>query len=230
MTTQPPDFSRRERQIVDALIDAKSVKDIALDLDLSVNTVKDYLKAIYRKAAVHSARELVRDLAPAGRFSTPPDTALAQLLHTAQALSVPAAPNQALAQLAAAVRRCTRAQRVAFGRWLNPSGELYLALEQPAVMLRAGSFAFRVHERGWSKLDTAEAGGAEARQLSRLGLNGEIIGVQCQHGAHAQVLLAAAPDCFGPLDAATIRLLARLSQSSLELQPHPHRRELAAIA
>src|SRR6185437_6337674 len=66
------EFSPRERQIVDAVLQAKSVKDIAADLDLSVNTVKDYLKVIYRKAMVHSARELMRKLMPGGR--PPPPT------------------------------------------------------------------------------------------------------------------------------------------------------------
>ena len=225
------EFSRREQQIVDAVMQAKSVKDIALDLDLSVNTVKDYLKVIYRKAMVHSARELMRKLLPASRQAPPADHALAQVLHSAQALAAASSAGAAQAQLTAAVRRCTRAQRVAFARWICPSGELYLALEQPAVLLRAGEFAQRVRERGWARLEARDARTPEARQLMRAGLGGEVIGVECGAGARTQVLLAASDQgALGPLDAGTIRLLARLAQVAPEREPVPQREGLAAIA
>lgn len=52
-------FSPREQQIIEALAAAKSMNAIAADLHLTPNTVKSYVKGIYHKAEVHSARELV---------------------------------------------------------------------------------------------------------------------------------------------------------------------------
>src|SRR6185437_7187692 len=213
------EFSPRERQIVDAVLQAKSVKDIAADLDLSVNTVKDYLKVIYRKAMVHSARELMRRLMPGGRPAPAADHALVQLLHAAQGLAASTSPSAAQAQLAAAVRRCSRAQRVAYGRWVCPTGDLYLALDQPAVLVRAGEFAHRLRDRGWARLESPDPRSPEARQLQRAGLGGELIGVALNASGRAQVLLAASDkESFGPLDLSTIRLLAQLARFG----PHPH--------
>lgn len=52
-------FSPRERQIIEALAAAKKMHAIAADLRLTPNTVKSYVKGIYHKAEVHSARELI---------------------------------------------------------------------------------------------------------------------------------------------------------------------------
>lgn len=220
MTQVASDFSQRERQIVGGLLEAKSVKDIACELGLSANTVKDYLKTIYRKAQVHSARELMVRLVPApARWTAappPPDTALAQLLQTTQTLEVAPAPAEALQQLTAAVRRCTRARRVSFWRLLRGGGEPLLANDGGGAPLRLGGFALRLIERGWARLEPGEMAGVEGRQLTAAGLAGEVIGVQCAPCARVQVLLAGDPTegRFGPLDAATIRLLARLSSST----------------
>ncbi|HUX66074.1 MAG TPA: helix-turn-helix transcriptional regulator [Terriglobales bacterium] len=210
-------FSQRERQIVGAVLEAKAVKDIAVEFDLSVNTVKDYLKTIYRKAQVHSARELMVKLAsgPEGAPPPPPDTALAQLLQTAQALAAAAAPQEALQQLGAAVRRCTRARRVSFWRVLRAPGELVLAPEAGGMPLHAAEFAHRILERGWARLEASQMRSLEGRQLAAAGLGGEVIGVACAPTVRVQILLAGDPveSHFGPLDAAVIRLLARLAGS-----------------
>jgi len=211
-------FSQREQQIVAALLAAKAVKDIAVEFDLSVNTVKDYLKTIYRKAQVHSARELMVKLAaePGGPPPPPPDTALAQLLQTAQALAAAPAPAEALQQLSAAVRRCTRARRVSFWRLVRPPGDLFLAPEGGGAPLRAAGFAQRILERGWARLDASQKRTLEGRQLAAAGLAGEVIGVACAPTVRVQILLAGDPleARFGPLDPAVIRLLARLAGSS----------------
>ena len=145
----PRRFSPRERQIIDALLAAKAVKDIARELELSINTVKDYLKSIYRKAQVHSARELMVQF---GHSSAAlPDTALAQLLHAAQSLAPSALPSEVLAQLSAAVRRCTRAQRVSYWRQLGGPGEPVWANDTGGPSLRLGAFTRRVQERGWAR-------------------------------------------------------------------------------
>ncbi|MGH9480618.1 MAG: LuxR C-terminal-related transcriptional regulator [Terriglobales bacterium] len=222
MIQATPEFSQRERQIVGGLLEAKAVKDIAAELGLSANTVKDYLKTIYRKAQVHSARELMLRVAPPpapwAMAPPPPDTALAQLLQTAQTLATGAAPAEALQQLQAAVRRCTRARRVSYWRLLRGSAEPLLANDRGVAPLRLGGFTLRLLERGWTRLEPAELAGAEGRQLAAAGLAGEVIGVRCSPSARVQVLLAGDPaeGRFGPLDAATIRLLARLASSTTD--------------
>lgn len=214
-------FSPREQQIVGAVLEAKAVKDIAVELDLSVNTVKDYLKTIYRKAQVHSARELMLRLAPAGAPAPPPDTALAQLLQTAQALAQRPAPAEALLQLGAAVRRCTPARRVSFCRLARGTGDLYLAAEATGAPLRTPVFAARILERGWARMEASQMHTPEGRCLAACGLTGEVIGVACAPSVRAQVLLAGDPleGRFGPLDAAIIRLLARLASSTADRNP-----------
>ncbi|HET9785225.1 MAG TPA: helix-turn-helix transcriptional regulator [Terriglobales bacterium] len=221
MTTVERDFSRRERQIVGALCEAKAVKDIARELDLSVNTVKDYLKTIYRKAQVHSARELMRKMAASEPAPTA-DSGLALLLHTAQRLSSAAPPAEVLAQLHAAIRGCTRARRVSFWHWLRNGAQLCLAGDpastRPGPVLRVDGFARQLRERGWARLERHEMGGFEGREFATQGLLGEVIGVACGPTARVQVVLAGDPleGRFGPLDAPTVRLLVRLIHSSGE--------------
>lgn len=208
------EFSQRERQIVYAVLQAKAVKDIAHDLDLSVNTVKDYLKTIYRKAEVHSARELMRQCQ--AERAVPADVGLAQLLQQAQQLREEAGPAEALAQLHGAVRACTRARRVTYWRWLRSGSDLYLVGDvsstRPGSVLRLDGFGQRLRERGWARLEAHEMGSREGRELSRQGLGGEVIGLECSPAPRVQVLLAGDPagGRFGPLDAAVMRLLARL--------------------
>lgn len=220
MEVQQRSFSRREQQIVDLLVQAKSIKDVALALDLSANTVKDYAKNIYRKARVHSARELMLQVALPDRFPPQSDTGLAQLLQTAQGLDAEAAPAVALAQLSAAIRRCTPARQVSFWRWVRVNGELCLAGEpaahRPSACVRPGAFLRRLQDRGWARLEREEMGAPEGRQLALWGLPGEVIGAQCSPTLRANAVLVgdAVGGRFGPLDAATIRLLVRLAYAA----------------
>lgn len=213
MTALPPGFSRREKQIVGGLLEAKAVKDIALDLDLSVNTVKDYLKTIYRKAQVHSARELMVKL-ERPQPAALPDIALAELLQVAQSLESPALPQHSLARLGQAVRRCTRAQRVEFWRVVSGPGEPYLTHDGGLGTLRIGSFLQRILDRGWARIESDEVRGLEGRQCASLGLGGELMGIRCAPARHLHLMLMANPleGSFGPLDLAVARLLTRLSQ------------------
>lgn len=214
-SNSPRHYSQRERQIIAALLEAKAVKDIARDLDLSVNTVKDYLKTIYRKAEVHSARELMVQM----RNSAAPaaDSGLAQLLQAAQGLQAEALPRERALQLAMAVRRCTRARRVSFWRLVAGPGEPYLAGESGGT-LRVGTFARRLLDHGWARLETAEAHSPDGRQLAAAGLHGEVIGVQCALAPRVRYMLAgdAAEGVMGSFDLATACLLARLAQSGGE--------------
>lgn len=52
-------LSTREREIVEALASGRRVKDIAQDLVISTHTVRNHLKAIYRKLNVRSQFELI---------------------------------------------------------------------------------------------------------------------------------------------------------------------------
>lgn len=52
-------LSTREREIVEALGSGRRVKDIAQDLVISTHTVRNHLKAIYRKLNVRSQFELI---------------------------------------------------------------------------------------------------------------------------------------------------------------------------
>lgn len=52
-------LSVREREIVEALGAGRRVKDIAMDLVISTHTVRNHLKAIYRKLNVRSQFELI---------------------------------------------------------------------------------------------------------------------------------------------------------------------------
>ena len=51
--------SSREREIVQLLAEGKSSKEVAVSLDLSVNTVETHRSNIMRKLGVHSLSELV---------------------------------------------------------------------------------------------------------------------------------------------------------------------------
>lgn len=54
-----PELTPRERQVLELLAEGGSVERIAGELDLSGHTVRNYLRALMRKAGVHSRAELV---------------------------------------------------------------------------------------------------------------------------------------------------------------------------
>ncbi|HXE30802.1 MAG TPA: helix-turn-helix transcriptional regulator [Terriglobales bacterium] len=209
----PQRFSPRERQIVNGLLEAKAVKDIAVTLELSVNTVKDYIKTIYRKADVHSARELMLKMENRPG-AAPPESALAQLLQVAQNLERGGMPNEVLGQLGAAIRRCTRAQRVDFWRVVRSPADIFLVSEQGGATLPMNPFLRRVVEHGSGRMEPQEINGPEGRRLAAAGMRGELLGVCCSPTLRTHVVLASFPSdgAFGPLDLATMRLLARLAQ------------------
>jgi DNA-binding CsgD family transcriptional regulator len=53
-------FTRRERLVIDLLLQSHSRKEIAKRLGITVNTVQGYIKEIYRTFGVHSHAELLR--------------------------------------------------------------------------------------------------------------------------------------------------------------------------
>ncbi len=52
-------LSGREREILSALVNGRSYKMVAADLDISIDTVRSHIKSIYEKLHVHSKSEAV---------------------------------------------------------------------------------------------------------------------------------------------------------------------------
>ena len=52
-------LSGREHAVLTALVNGRSYKQIAADLDLSIHTIRTYLRRVYAKLRVHSATEAV---------------------------------------------------------------------------------------------------------------------------------------------------------------------------
>lgn len=52
-------FSRREREVLDHLAKGEAYKQIADKLEISVETLRDYVKSVYQKLHVHSRGEAV---------------------------------------------------------------------------------------------------------------------------------------------------------------------------
>ena len=55
---QLPPLSSRERQLVDLVRQAKSNKEIAFEMSLTVGSVKEYLHRVFKKVGVRSRTEL----------------------------------------------------------------------------------------------------------------------------------------------------------------------------
>lgn len=54
-----PGLTRREQQVVDAVIGHGSIASVATELVISSHTVKNHLKSVYKKLDVHSLAELL---------------------------------------------------------------------------------------------------------------------------------------------------------------------------
>jgi DNA-binding CsgD family transcriptional regulator len=55
-------LSARERQVASLLLDGRSPAEIARDLHLSLHTVKDHMRAVFRKTRSHSRPQLTSRL------------------------------------------------------------------------------------------------------------------------------------------------------------------------
>jgi DNA-binding NarL/FixJ family response regulator len=54
-----PLLTSREREVLKALVDGRSYKQVAADLDISIDTVRSHIRAVYGKLQVHSVAEAV---------------------------------------------------------------------------------------------------------------------------------------------------------------------------
>lgn len=183
----------------------------------SISCVPPLLPAPAALRRPFSARELMRCCQ--AESAVPADAGLGQLLQQAQRFDEAASPAEALAHLQRAVSACTPARRVTFWHWLCSGSDLYLVSEadpaRPGAVMRVGEFGRQIRERGWARLEPQEMNSGERRELAQHGLSGEVIGLQCAPTPSVQVMLAGDPGAgrFGPLDAAVMRLLARLIRS-----------------
>lgn len=58
--SEGPDMTARERQVLELLVQGKSVNSVASFLDISVHTVQSHVKAIYKKLNVHNRAQLAQ--------------------------------------------------------------------------------------------------------------------------------------------------------------------------
>lgn len=56
--SEAPDITAREKQVLELLVQGKSVNSVASFLGLSVHTVQSHVKAIYKKLNVHNRAQL----------------------------------------------------------------------------------------------------------------------------------------------------------------------------
>lgn len=55
----PPLLTAREWEVMRTLVEGRSYKQVAADLDISIDTVRSHIRAVYRKLQVHSVAEAV---------------------------------------------------------------------------------------------------------------------------------------------------------------------------
>ncbi len=67
-----PDFSERENQVLQLVAKGYSYQEIADGLDLSINTVREHIRKIYRKLAVRSRGAAVYEAQALGLISSQP--------------------------------------------------------------------------------------------------------------------------------------------------------------
>ncbi len=59
LAAQAPHLSRRERDVIAGLANGLSYKQIAGELDIAVDTVRTYVRTLYRKLGVNCVQEAV---------------------------------------------------------------------------------------------------------------------------------------------------------------------------
>lgn len=66
------DLTTRQRQVLDRLARGRTHKEIARDLDLSVNTVQDHVSGLLRALGAHTPAHAVDIAHQRGIFDSPP--------------------------------------------------------------------------------------------------------------------------------------------------------------
>lgn len=126
----PKPFSPREREIVELLVSGHSTLAIAGQLHLTLSTVKSYIKTIYCKAEVHSARQLIVKLMQQDGANDPRCAAFTRIAAATTVVDIHAATL-------AALRAWTRARRAFYwelkGDGLHPLARMSCAAKYPAI-------------------------------------------------------------------------------------------------
>lgn len=233
-------FSPREQDIIEGLLQAQSVKDIASQLRLTVNTVKDYVKTIYQKAGVHSSRALLLKF----YVQQPHDGENpAALVAAVQSMLDAASRRQVVEALRSGARGGAGARYVAIydlfsaltpsgGAWAN-GGAAGLATAAPSVARRAGTWlrpwgghgplalpwhwAQPLAEQGSFHLSAPPPAQLAAMNWEPPGVAVEIVGAQVAAAPQPLLVLLSDP-VAGHFDAsatALLRLLARVAEREL---------------
>ena len=58
--SERPHLAPREKQVLHGLGDGRAYKEIANDLGISIDTVRTYVRSLYRKLGAHSVTEALR--------------------------------------------------------------------------------------------------------------------------------------------------------------------------
>ena len=224
-------FTPRECQVIAEVCKAKSIEDIAEDIGISKHTVKEYLKEIYYKAQVHSARELML------KYYEPPQMRiLAQRREFNRDLLISLETLNQSGSLHAMVKAlCAGSVKTAFADW----SELYRVIQESPLTLAAWGDGENLLQLPSSLFKTVLASGfglaqggewkAESKFWNNLGCKGAMMAVRMKLGQHLCILAVSKPKAgtFDHLGLATLGLLARTAeQHARRLLPssHPHRR------
>lgn len=216
-------YSNREREVISGLSAGNSVKEIAAQLNLTVNMVKDYLKTIYAKAHVHSARELLVHLYGVPHFGKA-DVDGMHLLGAIEGLLSAAHQQELLRRLSEGIRMCGHAGRLGLWRRATPpTGECLVPLAggENRPLAPARMFADAI-EYGQAHFRAASE--SERLDLAALGLDASALAtiLPVPTGANlgarralprgeTLILASKAGADFTSVEAATIQLLARLA-------------------
>lgn len=220
-------FSPREQDIISGLLRAQSVKDIALELRLTVNTVKDYIKTIYQKAQVHSARALLikfyldRPVVRAERSRDLAD-AIQRLLESRTRAVL-------LDSLLAAARTCTLARQAAlFDLAENPAANGGSARWQLRTRVGRDQFPLpaewcdALEAAGYFQLPvTTGAGLPPPLRWDYVGGGGEMIGVRLEVAPTPKIMLLSEPlgSHFDAAALPTARILACVAEREWQATP-----------
>jgi DNA-binding CsgD family transcriptional regulator len=218
-------FSPRECQVITEVCKAKSIRDIACDFGISTNTVKEYLKDIYHKAGVHSARELMLKYCdpPLPRILGQRRDFSRDLLWSLEQLHQSGSMNGMVQAL------CAGAAKSACAEW----SELLRVLQETPLTVALWSEGLRLRQMPSPILQSVLQNGfglaqgtpwkSESKHWNELGCKTGLMAVRLRLGPHACILAVSKPmnPSFDHLGLATLGLLARTAEQHMQRLQQP---------
>lgn len=209
----PNQLSRREQQIIDGLLKAQTVKEIAFDLRLTPNTVKDYLRMVYVKLNVHSARELCLKLSGVSQCNAP-----AQFYESILHLLTSREPADLFANILLAAMRCTDSRDASV--WLFDQCNQIACVRAvaggrpPTPPLPVNVFFQSVFDHGFAHFSACQVRSHPQHTFLGFGFRGDIVGARVETDTDRYALVAADPVCsnFGEAELQAVRVLARIAE------------------